>query len=121
MNPLLSASELAAVQEVALSGMQTSVTVWRKSNVSTDDGMKSTWTQVGKPINGWLHSTPTPVITLVSGALATVNTYRLFLPVGSDVTPGDQVTIGSMRYVLSDTTNDETWPALLRCSLRLAE
>lgn len=117
---LLSAAELAAVQDVAMSGMQTDVTLSTRTTVSTDDGQQSTWT-TGVTVKGWLHSTPTPVITVVSGVMATLNTYRLFLPVGTVVSPGDHAVIGSQTYIVSDTTNDETWPALLRCSLRLAE
>ena len=70
---------------------------------------------------GWLHSTPTPVAQMDSGALVTVNTYRLFVPHDTDIRPGDHVVINTDTYVVSDTTADETWPALLSCTLRLRE
>lgn len=129
---LLTDSQLAAIQKTAMLGFQTDVTILRSDPSAglelTDDPYGSSFgtpeavpPPYGQTIKGWLHSTPTPVATIDSGQEITVNTYRLWLPVGTDIRPRDRVQIGSNTYVVSDTTADSTWPALLSCSLRLAE
>lgn len=110
-------------------GMQTEVTIYRRTATSglevTDDPYGSSVSFVEQETStvvlGMLHSVPTPVAELDAGQLVTVNTYRLWVPVETDVRPGDRVVIGSSTYVVADTTADETWPAFLGVSLRLAE
>lgn len=118
--PLVSDAEMAALQDVALSGMQTDVSIYTRATEQTDDGQESVWT-LSSTAKGWLYSTPTPVITLVSGEMTTVNTYRLFLPVGTAIVPGDHAVIGGQTFIVSDTTAESTWKPLLRVSLRFAE
>lgn len=123
MAGLLSSSQLAAVQEVALRGMQTQVTIKRRVTVDSDygDGESVTYQTVVATTKGWFYSRPTPVQDDDSGSLTTVNTYRLYLPVGTDVRVGDLVIVGQTAYVVSDTTAESTWLALLNVSLRKRE
>jgi hypothetical protein len=126
---LLSEQQMEGVRRVAEMAMTTPVTIMRRSEETglevTDDpyggGIAFSDVTPHTGVLGWLHSTPTPVAQLDNGQLVTVNTYRLFLPHDIDVRPGDRVVVGSNTYVVSDTTADETWPALLACSLRLRE
>lgn len=118
--PLVSASEMAALREIGLQGMQTSVAIYQRVTIETDDGQEDEWTYL-TTTEGWLHSTPTPTITVVSGEMATVNTYRLFLPVDTTIEAGYHVIIGAKTFVVSDTTEEDTWQPMLVCSLRLAE
>lgn len=126
---LLSEQQMEAVRRVAEMAMITPVLIMRKTG---DSGLDVTDDPYGSSLSfsnvtplagcyGWLHSTPTPVATMDSGALITVNTYRLFVKHDVDIRPGDHAVIGGTTYVVADTTKDETWPALLRCSLRLRE
>lgn len=126
---LLSEQQMEGVRRVAEMAMTTSVTIMRRSG---SDSLDLNGDPYGSSVSfadvtpqggclGWLHSTPTPVATMDSGALITVNTYRLFVPHDTDLRPGDHVVIGYNTYVCSDTTADETWPALLSCTLRLRE
>lgn len=119
---LLSAAQLAAVQGVALTGMQTPITIQRRSTQDSvyGDGDEVVYTTVATA-KGWFHSSPTPMQEQDSGALVTANTYRLFLPVGTNVKIGDRVLVGAEQYVVSDTTAESTWKALLSCSLRKRE
>lgn len=121
-NHILSARQMAALQEVALMGMQTPVTIKRRTTSDTAYGDKDevSFTTVSTAL-GWFHSTPTPIQEQDTGSVVTANTYRLFLPVGTDVRDGDQITVGSTVYVVSDTTAESTWKALLACSLRKRE
>lgn len=119
---LLSPMQLAALQKVALLGMQTPVTIQRRSFADTPygDSEEVSFAAVGTAL-GWFHSTPTPVATIDSGSVVTVNTYRLFLPVETDVRDGDQILVGTATYVVTDTTKESTWKPLLNCSLRKRE
>lgn len=130
---LLSDAQLAAVQNVAKLGMQTDVTIWPRSTTTgleVTDGpygssvsfseLPETATETAT-VKGMFHSQPTPTPDVDSGQLVTVNTFRLWVPVGTRIYPGDQVVITGNTYQVTDTTADETWPAFLECSLRRAE
>jgi hypothetical protein len=120
--PFFSAAQMSALQEFALRGMQTTVTIQRKTLTDNDYGDRETvtWTPVAT-IKAWFWSRPTPVQTEDVGAVITVNTYRLFVPVGTDIRVGDQIKMGVDLYIVSDTTTESTWKAMLVCSLRRRE
>jgi hypothetical protein len=118
--PLLSDSEMAALRGVAEQTMQTSVRLMVRRNEQTADGQRSVWTYTST-VKGWVHGTPTPTIDQVGGLMATVNLYRVFLPVGTAIAPGDHVVIGGDTYTVEDTTAEDTWRALLDCSMRRLE
>lgn len=117
-----SSAQMAKMQAFALTGMQTKVTIKRRATTDSDygDGEIVAWTTI-TTTSGWLYSTPTPVQEMDTGSVITVNTYRLFLPVGTNVKPGDQAVIGTDTYIVSDTTGESTWQAMLVCSLRKRE
>lgn len=129
MGKLLTDGQLSSIQKVAKLGMQTVVTIYRRVATTgletTDDPYGSSLSFVEQEtstvVKGMLHSTPTPTPQVDAGQLVTVNTYRLWVPVDTDILPGDRVEIGANTYVVSDTTADQTWPAFLGVSLRLSE
>lgn len=119
---LLSDAQLAAVQEVALRGMKTQVKIYRKTTADSDYGDEETITfPLHLTVMGWMFSRPIAQQEQDTGSLVAANTYRLFLPVGTDILVGDKVAIGAQEYIVSDTTAETTWPALLTCSLRKRE
>jgi hypothetical protein len=124
VKPLVPPHVLTQVRLVAEQGMQTMVTIRRRSVVVSDYGDDSvefteTHETMDHGVKGWFYSTPTPVQEVNAGALVTVNTYRLYVPVGTDVVPGDEVLVGDDGvYIVSDTTAESTWLAMLECSLR---
>lgn len=126
---LLSYQQMEGMRRFAEMAMTTSVTIMRRVGADSLDPAEDPY---GSSVSfsdvtphggclGWLHSTPTPIQQLDSGALVTFNTYRLYVPHDTDLRPGDHVVINEDTYVCSDTTADETWPVLLACSLRLRE
>ena len=126
----LTPNQMERVRDVALLGMVTPVTIERRgddpsapANVYGDDALSYTVTNETRrqTVRGWFYSTPTPVQDIDTGAIVTVNTYRLYLPVGTDVLPGDHVHVGSEDYTVSDTTAEGSWLPLLTCSLRKRE
>ncbi len=120
--PLLTDTEMAAFREVALQGMQTQVDIYHRATVKTDDGWESTWT-LSSRVYCWIYSTPTAVQDEVSGKIVTINTYRAFFPVGTDLIASDKVVPvgGTIEYLCSDTIDENTWKPMLRASLRYAE
>ena len=126
----LTANQLERLRDLAKLGMTTPITIERRSEGAIpaggdygDDFLDYTTTNESRrqTVKGWFYSTPTPVQDVDTGMVVTTNTYRLFLPVGSDVLPGDLVHVGVESYTVSDTTAEGTWLPLLTCSLRKRE
>lgn len=120
--PLISDSQMASLQKVAIGQFETTATIVRPpfDADETGDG------QGGKPktigtVVGWLTSAPSAEGQIDSGSFVTANTYRWNCAVGTDIRPRDFLDIGSNRYVVTDSTADETWPTMLSVSLRLRE
>jgi hypothetical protein len=129
-------SQLAKVREVAFLAMTQQVSVYRREDAPApapsgdygDDALTFTQTVETKraQVKGWVTSTPTPMQQVDSGAIVTANTYMLYVPVGTDILPGDHVFIeGSLSeeadFTVSDTTHENTWAPMLACSLRHRE
>jgi hypothetical protein len=105
--------ELSYIRGLAKIGMQSDVIIQKRTPVTDEDD--------GVSVKGWLYSQVSPVITVVGGKMALVNTYRLFLPVGTDINPGDHAVIEGNEFIVSDTTAESTWLPLLNVSLRRVE
>jgi len=123
-------NQMRRIRDMPLLGMTTTVIIERRTEATPpaggdygDDFLAYPATSESRrlTVKGWFFSTPTPLQEVDSGAIITVNTYRLFLPVGTDVLPGDQVLVGTDNYTVSDTTAESTWLPLLTCSLRKRE
>lgn len=129
---LLTDNQLQRVRDVALLGMVTPITIEKRAEGTIpsggdygDDFLTYTETTASRRqvVKGWFFSTPTPMQDVDTGAIVTSNTYRLFLPVGTDINIGDHVFVGPNpdAYTVSDTTAESTWLPLLTCSLRRRE
>jgi hypothetical protein len=130
----LTENQMVRIRDVALLGMITPVTIERRSESDPpvdadygDDYLAYATTSESRrtEVRGWFRSTPTPQQTVDNGQVVTVNTYRLLLPVGTDIKPGDHVHVGNADprddYTVSDTTAEGSWLPLLACSLRKRE
>lgn len=122
IKPFFSEAQLHQLREVTLSGLQTPITIKRRSTTDSvyGDDEDVVYTTVGTA-KAWLYSTPTPVQRADTGSVITVNTYRMYVPYGANILPGDEVTAPSGTYIVSDTTGESTWQAMLVCSLRKRE
>jgi hypothetical protein len=129
---LLTQGQLAAVRRAAVLGMTTPIVIERRSEGAIpsggdygDDFLEFTETTESRrtSVLGWFYSTPTPMQDVDTGVVVTSNTYRLYLPVGTDIDVGDHVFVGSNpdAYTVSDTTRESTWGALLEVSMRRRE
>jgi hypothetical protein len=118
---LLSASEIAAVQGIAESGMVTSVAIYHGATTQTDNGQK--WGYPASPdltTTGWLREiTPSSAkLDVHDGQTAISETHRLFLRVGTDARTGDKIVIAGLDYICQRTNVGDTYPAALVCWLR---
>jgi hypothetical protein len=127
---LLTDKQMQSIRGLALLGMVTRITIERQGETTPpvdgdygDDFLSYTQTTESRftEVKGWFYSTPTRELEVDTGAVVTANTYRLFLPVGTDVLPGDRVHVGNEDYTVTDTTAEGTWLPLLTCNLRKRE
>lgn len=122
IKPFFSQSQMDNLRKLSMSGMTTDIVIHRRqfSDDPYGDDEVVTFTPVIKT-KGWLFSHPTPMQEADMGSLITANTYRLYVYVGTDIRAGDRVTAKGETYVVSDTTAESTWQALMVCSLRKRE
>src|SRR5437773_6681917 len=122
MTPLLTPNQLASLQQTALRGMNDLVDIQRStaSDSVYGDEEAQVFHTIGQA-RAWFRSIPTPVATAGTGQLITINTYRLLVPVETDIRPKDQVVFGPETYVVTDTTAESTWKPYLQASLRRRE
>lgn len=127
---LLTDKQLERVRSMAVLGMVTPITIERQGEGAIpvggdygDDYLSYTETSESRrtTVKGWFYSTPTEMFSVDTGAVVTANTYRLFVPVGTDIAAGDHVHVGSDDYTVIDTTAEGTWLPLLTCNLRKRE
>jgi len=129
----LTENQMERMRDLAMLGMITPLTIERRAEGPIpaggdygDDFLSYTQTNETRrtEVKGWFQSTPTPVQEVDTGQIITVNTYRLYLPVGTDVKVGDHVHVATNPiddYTVSDTTAEGSWLPLLTCSLRKKE
>ena len=120
--PLVSASQMSALQAVAETGFITPVTLRKRvfsENVYGDEQTESF--PVSGSAMGWLRSMPAGVLDVISGAAGDVADFRLFLPVGTDISNGDRVEIDGRQFIVQDTAKESTYQVLLRVFLRRVE
>lgn len=131
---LIPESHMAGIQKMVERGMRTPLIIRRRSvqflgqtlqsNDLGDDVVTFSSTKdngTTRKAMGWFWSSPVPMQDDDSGALVTTNTYRLYVPVSTDIQPGDEVLVGAQEYIVSDTTTESTWKPFLRCTLRRRE
>lgn len=119
---LISDEELAAIQEVAESGMKTLVSIYHGAVTRTANGQELTYPDTPDvTVYGWLtEMTPqSSKLNVIDGQTAISETHRLMLPVGTDCRSGDKIVIGAHAYTAQHTNDGDTYPAALVCYLRI--
>lgn len=66
---------------------------------------------------GWMVSELTKSVDSVGGLDAVVERATIRLPVGTVVDSGDEITLRSRKWTVSDVSEDETWPAMLKVAV----
>jgi hypothetical protein len=130
MSPLVTQKQLAYIGKFAELGMTTDVEIFRRVAAATpapsDDygdnvGYEETQMSRRGKVKGWLRATPATVQEVDQGAIVTVNTWALRVPLGTDILAGDEAEIDGDRYTVSSTDSDNTLLAYISCNLRKRE
>lgn len=123
MTKLVSDAQIASLRSIAELGMQSDVYIHKQTfnddNPYSDDEVVATDTHF--TVKGWLRTTPVGDINSISGMTAVVTSYRLFVPVGTPISSGDQVEVDGVTYTVQETTQSNTWRVLIRCQLERYE
>lgn len=61
-------------------------------------------------VKGWLVTKPTERLDAGGGEVRTISTHQLRVPVGTVIKAGDRVTVGTETFVVTDATNEQSWP-----------
>jgi hypothetical protein len=119
---LISDSEMAAIRQVAESGLITPVYLQTKViDREAADGWSETWTEATTPVNGWLYEITSSGATLdrVAGAVGLAETLWLRLPAGTVIAAGDRARVGSSIFVIQHTNDESTYQPWLVCGVKI--
>ena len=131
MKPLLSNSQMAAIQRTAMAGMKTAVVV-KRPNFTSDDLGDEAFDEdppvVVQPpsvlrdgvLYGYMKQTGGDTQGGVDIAqIVTTSTFELGLPIGTDIRSRDLVLASGKEYKVQDVLDDETWPGMWDVTLRV--
>lgn len=120
---LISASELAAIQGVAESGMEGTATILTRITVQTADGQESQWATNGSDVPCWVYEvTPiTGTLGAIAGAVGLSETFSIRVPVGSEVFAGDHLAVSAVIYNVESTNAQSSYKPWLICACRAVE
>lgn len=133
MEKLVSDEELAALAEFAELGMQTQVSIYRRTtevNYSTgwDDSSGTSEQFAADPVlvdgelpKGWLREQPDYTLSDTFDAIKHDEDARLFLPLAVSVYRGDKVVVNGVEYAAISDNRHNTYRVLTRVSLRRSE
>jgi hypothetical protein len=121
-------SELASLRKTAEVSLVDDVDIWPRAVNTDENDPNNIYEDSGavsyayrETVKGWIFSSPNQNAEAVGGIIGTLNLYRVFMPVGTEVTPGDRLFIKGDFFELIDTVDESTWLPILRCSARRLE
>jgi hypothetical protein len=119
---LVSASEMAALRDIAESGMSTVVAIYHGTNTETVNGQA--WVYPATPdltVFGWLtdYTSTGAGIDIDAGRIGNTETHRLMLPFGTDCRMGDRVVVAGEYYVVQHTNASNTYQPALYAFLKV--
>lgn len=119
---LITPSEMAAIQAIGLSGMQSTAIILTRAIVQTDDGQENVWATSSLDIPCWVREVTSPGRDLgsIAGAVNLVEEFLIRVPVGTEVRSGDRIVVGETTYDVQHSNNEDTYPDWLQCSCRAA-
>jgi hypothetical protein len=116
-------SRLGMIDDIEVRRRTPNVDPAAPANAYGDDSIDFVPTQDSRRhwVKGWVYSTPATVQEVDSGAIITVNTYVLRVPIGTDILAGDEVFLDPDTYTVSSINDENTWKVLIDCNLRKRE
>ena len=117
---LISASELAMLQEVAEQGMTSTATIYRKTKVASSEGTSETPAPIGTTAC-WIVEKQSQAVADVGGVQQVVMVFDCRVPVGTDIRPFDRLEVGSTWFEVNDTDDEGTILPYVTARLRRAQ
>lgn len=121
---LVSDSEMAALQDLAESGMTTSASVYHETVTAGEGGRVAAYSAtLAFTVLGWFTAfTGASARTGINaGEAGTAETYRLLVPPGTDIRNGDKVVVGGTTFFVQSTSAENTYQPYLAAFMRLFE
>lgn len=123
LDAVFSASQMSAIIGQLQMLMTQPVDIWVRSfevppnpdTVDTDEVEIWTYTTT---VNGWLIATPPNDAQVVGGIPGSLSVYKLFLPIGAAISPGDRVVISGNTYQVVAMDDESTWRPMFDITLR---
>jgi len=109
-------------QALANGFMETPIVIRHRKPPDKDDenpfGDDTTeWETTTTSTTGWYVSSLTKSFSDDGGMTAVTEQDLVRLPVGTDIKERDQVQIAGEWWVVTDASQDETWPAMLKVAI----
>jgi hypothetical protein len=120
MSPLVSAAQIDQLRTVAYRGLDTPVTIQRRTFVEGAADVSYTWATV-ITTTGWLRGMNRPDLDLQVRYAGATNIYRLHLRHDIDLQNEDRVVIGGETYEVQETNAENTIQIFLTALLRRIE
>lgn len=122
LEPLISASEMEAIRKIPLQGMTTPVSILKLSTVTRDGADDLQVWATSESLLGWIWEPPDyPTGNVVGGVIGSSQEFRVYLPVGVDVEPGDRIGVAGLIYNVLNTNTANTYMPMLRLAVRRLE
>lgn len=117
MSPLVSPAQLAGLRAVGARGFDTEVIIMRTLQTETPFGSDDVWATVDI-VDGWLREMSNTKVGETVYVLSSTGTYRLHLPVGTDIVSGDEVIVDDGTYSVQNVNTENTLKVFTTAQLR---
>jgi hypothetical protein len=118
---LISDTEMEALRDLVLSGMETTVYVYNRTTTQTADGQETSYpASPSSTVIGWLYEiTPNATaMSVINGGEDLSELFRLYVPIETVINSGDKVVIGVGTYYVQHTNADNTYRTSMSVALR---
>jgi hypothetical protein len=119
---LLTPTQLKGIQALGEKGMNIVAYIQRKKAPAKDPsdpyGDDIVLYEAEVAVKAWLVTKPTERQDMGAGEVRTISTHTLRVPVGTIVKTADRIRVGEETFVVTDATNEQSWPEWTICYLR---
>lgn len=119
---LVTPAMLDAVRKVGAAGLQTDVTILRRSLVEQAEGDddEEVWAVVGT-YKGWVRMDNNPRFEPDSGRIVSSGNFRIHLDPSVSVDEGDLARVDGQDYLVNDVNTDDTYRVFTTLMARRAQ